>query len=68
MVSIGLLVRVKILRCVYFIGLIVFGIAGFFWGFSVLSPIEAGIGNILSVLDGIIISMAYFTSVANSFR
>lgn len=37
-------------------------------GFLVLTPIEAGIGDFLGLLDGAILAIAYFTSVSAEFK
>ena len=67
-VSLGLLKRIKIARTLYAIGIVIFSIASFMWGFSVLTPIEAGMSNILSLLDGAILVMAFLTSISNEFN
>lgn len=66
-VSVGLIMRIRIFRTIYLISLVTTIIANFLWGYLVLSPIEASISNILGILDGVILTMAYFTSVGTTF-
>lgn len=67
-VSIGLLKRINAFRTIYFSGLVVLGVASFGLGFMVLSPVEAGLYNLINLLDGAIVTLAYFTSVSNEFK
>ena len=67
-ISIGLLKRVKYFRAIYVVILIATCIASFLWGYVVLSPLEAGIVNLLGMLDGAILTLAFFTSVGKSFE
>ena len=67
-ISIGLLKRVKYFRAIYVASLIATCIANVLWGYVVLSPLEAGIVNLLGMFDGAILALAFFTSVSNSFK
>jgi hypothetical protein len=65
--SIGLFFFFPIARTSFLILLVVTAIASFFSGFSVMTPLSAGISGIVILSDGIIITMAYFTSVSKHF-
>ena len=67
LVSAGLILRLSIARSAYAGGIIIIGIANFAWGFRVHTPLEAGIGNIIAMLDGAILVMCFFTSVCHEF-
>jgi hypothetical protein len=67
-ISIGLLKRIMVVRTIYLFGLIVFSAVNFGWGFMILSPVEAGLYNLIGILDGAILVISYFTSVANEFK
>ena len=67
-VSIGLLKRVKYFRSIYFVVIVSTAISSFLWGYIVRSPLEYGIESIVMLLDGSILTMAYFTSVSKSFE
>jgi len=66
-ISIGLVLRIKAARFIYFLGIIFLAVVNFGWGFLVYSPLEAGLANLINLLDGGILIMAYFTSVNNEF-
>lgn len=65
--SIGLILRSRIIRTLYVTGIIITTLWTVFWGFSVTTPLESLIYNILSMIDGALITMAYLTSVSRSF-
>lgn len=67
-ISIGLLKRIMMARTIYLVGLVAFSVVNFGWGFLVLSPIEAGLYNLICMMDGAILIMSYFTSVAGEFK
>ena len=67
-VSVGLLLRRKSARTIYFAGIIIFSIVDLVSGFVVLMPVEAGLVEITSLLDGAIVAIAYFTSVSREFH
>jgi hypothetical protein len=66
-ISIGLFFFSRIARTSFVILLVATTIAGFFSGFSVLTPLSAGISGIVILSDGVIITMAYLTSVSKYF-
>jgi hypothetical protein len=43
-------------------------IANFGFGVRVLTPLDVFLGDLISLLDGVILTMAYFTSVADQFE
>ncbi len=66
--SIGLLFFMKIARTAYFGLLVLMSLADPFFGYLVLSPIEAMLNNILAVAHGAILAIAYLTSVDARFK
>lgn len=67
-VSIGLWFFVAAARTAFLSLLIITSIASFFWGPSIRTPLETGIGNIVMMSDGAILVMAYFTSISSEFK
>jgi hypothetical protein len=65
---IGLLFFKKIARTAYFGLFVLMTLAEPFFGYLVLSPIEAMIDNILAVAQGAILAMAYLTTVGARFK
>ncbi|WP_074870823.1 hypothetical protein [Atopomonas hussainii] len=65
--SIGLFFFSRIARTSFLILLVATTIASFFSGFSVMTPLSAGISSIVMLSDGAIITMAYLTSVSKYF-
>jgi len=66
-ISVGLFFFVTVARTAFFALLVITVLADFFWGFRVLPPISASISVIVTLSDGAILTMAYFTSVSNYF-
>ena len=66
--SVGLYLRIKIARTIFLIGIVIFAIANFGWGFAVQTQLEAGLTNIITLLDGAILTMAFLTTVNNEFE
>jgi len=67
-VSIGLFLYIPIARTAFLILMVLSFIAVFFSGFYVMPPLQAGINSIIGLSDGVILSMAYLTSVAKCFE
>ena len=66
-ISIGLWLFIDVARTAYLYLLVATSVASFFWGFNIFTPYENGIQNIVTLSDGAILVMAYFTSINNEF-
>ncbi len=63
----GLFFYIQLARTGYLVLLVITTLASFFWGFSILTAYETAIHDMLVMLDGAIIVMAYLTPVSNNF-
>jgi len=67
-ISIGLFLFIPIARTAFLILMALSIIAVFFSGFYVMPPFQGGINTIIGLCDGVILTMAYLTSVAKCFE
>ena len=68
LLSIGLLFYVNIARFGFVIFMVIVHVLSFFYGISILSPLEAFIGSLITMADGAIITMMYLTSISGKFN
>ena len=68
LLSIGLLFYVNIARFAFVICMVIVHVLSFFYGISILSPLEAFIGSLITMADGAIITMMYLTSISGKFN
>ena len=66
--TIGLIFRVKLFRPIYIIGLVLGTFMQLLWGFQVFTPFETFMGNLMSLSDGAIIILIYFTPACREFK
>jgi hypothetical protein len=66
--SIGLYFYKKIARALFLIMIIVTSLANFFWGYRVFTPLEAGLVNAISISDGAILVLVYFSALNSRFQ
>jgi hypothetical protein len=67
-ISVSLFFLVPIARSAFVAMQVITLTASFFWGFMVLPPISATVGNIVAVSDGVLLAMLFLTSVGKEFE
>lgn len=67
-ISLGLFFLIPIARTAFLVMQVVTIVASFFWGFMVLPPISATVGNVVAVSDGVLLAMLFLTSVGREFE
>ena len=66
--NIGLYFFIKPFKIIFTVVLLLTSIASLFWGLATFPSIEFTIINVLSMLDGAILTMLYLTSISGEFE
>ena len=64
----GLFLFIRVTRLAFFLYLLVYAMLQILWGVQVSTPIEMFLSSVLGVIDGVLLSMAYFSSVSSEFK
>lgn len=65
--SIGIFFFNRLARSGYLLLIIITTILSFFWGFRILTPLEAGLSSLISMLDGALLCFMYLTKLNEKF-
>ncbi len=65
---IGLWLFIRAARTAFLLLVVITSVANFFWGISVMTAYEFAIQNILALVEGAILVMAYLTPIKGNFE